>query len=205
MSFRCWMIPTSTFHFEGIVKPKFKLHSDVLYIFTDGSATTRETIDGPAAGGWATVLQWNDIRIHACGGGPGLSVNEVELLGLIRGMQMVKRYDVDTFLCSDSQYALNAIFVWSKGWRRNRWRKADGQAVKNRALIEEGIEAAKPFKHLHPHWVKGHAGIELNEVADVLAGKARRRWTRERGEYTNNRELIKDGNGRCLRPLDTYR
>lgn len=70
-------------------------------------------------------------------------------------------------LC-DSQYVINCITKWMPGWKRKGWRKADGKPVLNVELLQ-GIDAAIKGRHYSFEWVKGHAGHELNEAADVRA------------------------------------
>ncbi|MDX1466366.1 MAG: ribonuclease H family protein [Halomonas sp.] len=70
----------------------------------------------------------------------------------------------------DSTYTINAITKWAGGWKRRGWKKADGQAIKNPEIIQpthalyERLKAKVAIAH-----VKGHAGVEGNELADRMA------------------------------------
>ncbi|MGE4533629.1 ribonuclease H family protein [Halomonas sp.] len=70
----------------------------------------------------------------------------------------------------DSTYTINAITKWAGGWKRRGWKKADGQAIKNPEIIQpthalyEGLKSKVTIAH-----VKGHAGVEGNELADRMA------------------------------------
>ncbi len=70
-------------------------------------------------------------------------------------------------LC-DSQYVINCITKWMTGWKRKGWRKADGKPVLNVDLLKD-IDAAIAGRDYGFEWVKGHAGHDLNEAADVRA------------------------------------
>jgi hypothetical protein len=72
---------------------------------------------------------------------------------------------------TDSKYVQSGITKWILGWRRNGWKTADKQPVKNKDLWQELA------KELERHdvewkWVKGHAGHEWNEAVDELAKSA---------------------------------
>ena len=57
---------------------------------------------------------------------------------------------------------------WIHGWKRNGWKTADKKPVKNDDLWRR-LDGARRAHDVHWHWVKGHAGHELNERADELA------------------------------------
>ena len=68
---------------------------------------------------------------------------------------------------TDSQYLINGITKWVKGWQKNDWKTREGQPVENRDLWELLITVNGPqvsWQH-----VKGHAGHPLNERANTLA------------------------------------
>jgi ribonuclease HI len=62
------------------------------------------------------------------------------------------------------------ITGWLKGWKRNGWRTADRKPVKNVELWQR-LDAAAERHEVAWHWVRGHAGNEMNERADALARK----------------------------------
>ncbi|MDY7115541.1 ribonuclease H family protein [Halomonas sp. SSL-5] len=70
----------------------------------------------------------------------------------------------------DSTYTINAITKWAGGWKKRGWKKADGQAIKNPEIIQptytlyESLKSQVTIAH-----VKGHAGVEGNELADRMA------------------------------------
>ena len=91
----------------------------------------------------------------------------MELMAAISALEALTRpCDVD--LWTDSEYLRGGIMSWMKGWKRNGWRTADKKPVKNVELWQRLDEAAARH-NIEWHWVKGHAGHELNERADALA------------------------------------
>ncbi len=77
----------------------------------------------------------------------------------------------DLLILCDSQYVINAVTKWMPGWKRKGWRKADGKPVLNVDLLKEIDQALVGRKYTF-EWVRGHAGHELNEAADVRARAA---------------------------------
>jgi ribonuclease HI len=91
----------------------------------------------------------------------------MELMAAISALEALKkpcRVDLHT----DSQYVQNGISGWIKGWKKNGWRTADKKPVKNADLWQR-LDAATGLHEVKWHWVKGHAGHDLNERADQLA------------------------------------
>ena len=74
--------------------------------------------------------------------------------------------DVD--LWTDSQYLRQGITEWLKGWKRNGWKTASRQPVKNVDLWQR-LDEAQARHQVAWHWVKGHAGHAENEEVDGLA------------------------------------
>ena len=130
----------------------------------DGSA-----LGNPGPAGWAWYV--NDDCWRA-GGWPHGTNNQGELmavLDLFRATAHVPEEDLRV-LC-DSQYVINSITKWMPGWKRKGWRKADGKPVLNVELLKELDRELAGRKYTF-EWVKGHAGHDLNEAADVRARAA---------------------------------
>ena len=96
--------------------------------------------------------------------------NRMELTAAIMGLESLKRpCTVDLF--TDSQYVKQGISEWLSGWKRKGWKTADKKPVKNTDLWQRLDEAMK-HHDVKWHWVKGHAGHDMNERADELAREA---------------------------------
>src|SRR5690606_10521868 len=74
-------------------------------------------------------------------------------------------------LYTDSEYLRRGITEWLPNWKRNGWKTAAKQPVKNADLWQELEQAAAPHQ-IQWHWVKGHSGHPENELADQLANQA---------------------------------
>ena len=70
---------------------------------------------------------------------------------------------------SDSKYSIDCICTWAYGWKAKGWTKKGGE-IKNLELIKEAHLLYEKIKNnLTIKHVKGHAGIEGNELADRMA------------------------------------
>lgn len=141
-------------------------------IYSDGSA--RGNPDGP--GGYGAVIQYIDSKgqIHEKELSEGFnptSNNRMELLGAITALEALNRpCEVDLY--SDSSYLINAFEKgWLASWQRNGWKTASKARVKNQDLWKRML-AATGRHQITWHWVKGHAGHEMNERCDQLATTA---------------------------------
>jgi ribonuclease HI len=134
-------------------------------IHTDGGCS-----GNPGPGGWGVILQWGDHTRELKGGEPHTTNNRMELMAAIMALETLKRQcEVD--LHTDSQYLRQGITDWIQGWKRNGWRTGDRKLVKNPDLWQR-LDAAVQRHKVHWHWVRGHAGHDLNERADELAREA---------------------------------
>jgi ribonuclease HI len=88
-------------------------------------------------------------------------------MAAIVALETLKR-PVTVDIHTDSQYLRNGIMTWINGWKRNGWKTSDKKPVKNVDLWQR-LDAALAHHTVHWHWVRGHAGHDLNERADELA------------------------------------
>jgi ribonuclease HI len=93
----------------------------------------------------------------------------MELMAAIEGLKALSRA-CDVSLTTDSQYVKQGINSWMAGWKKNGWRTASKQPVKNKDLWQ-ALDKECQRHNVEWHWVKGHAGHEGNERADMLANR----------------------------------
>ena len=132
-------------------------------IYTDGACR-----GNPGPGGWGAILiAANGTTKELLGGDPATTNNRMELMAAISALEaLTKPCRVDLY--TDSQYVRNGISAWIHGWKKNGWRTADKKPVKNVDLWQQ-LDSALARHEVTWHWVKGHAGHDLNERADELA------------------------------------
>ena len=104
------------------------------------------------------------------GGTPGWLVSKLLNRGPIRPIMYALTRPVVVHLHTDSTYVRSGITQWVAGWERNGWRTASKQPVKNVDLWQR-LKAACEGHEVEWFWVKGHAGVPDNELADQLATK----------------------------------
>jgi len=131
-------------------------------IYTDGACS-----GNPGPGGWGAILKSGDREKELRGGEPVTTNNRMELMAAIGALEALKRPSI-VDIHTDSQYLRNGIMSWIHGWKRNGWRTAGKAPVKNVDLWKR-LEAALAPHRVRWHWVRGHAGHDLNERADRLA------------------------------------
>ena len=131
-------------------------------VHTDGACS-----GNPGPGGWAAILAFRGQERELFGGEPQTTNNRMELTAAIEALRALKLSSL-VDLHTDSQYLRQGITQWIRNWKRNGWRTADKKPVKNADLWRVLDELTA--KHTVTwHWVKGHAGHDLNERADELA------------------------------------
>lgn len=134
----------------------------IVEIFTDGAC-----LNNPGPGGWGVILRCGQHEKELHGGEPDTTNNRMELMAAIQGLERLRRPSA-VHMYTDSTYVRNGITKWITAWKRNGWRTAQRQPVKNADLWMRLDEATKTHD-IDWFWVKGHAGHPENERADGLA------------------------------------
>ena len=135
----------------------------VVEIYTDGACS-----GNPGPGGWGAVLSYGGRRKELSGGEAAPTTNNrMELMAAIQALESLKRPS-KVRLHTDSSYLRNGITGWLASWKRNGWKTASRQPVKNEDLWRR-LDAAAARHDVQWLWVKGHAGDPGNERADALA------------------------------------
>jgi len=131
-------------------------------IWTDGACS-----GNPGPGGYGAILQFGEREKELSGGESATTNNRMELMAAIVALEALTRpCAVD--LHTDSQYVRNGVTQWIAGWKARGWKTADRKPVKNEELWRR-LEEASERHDVAWHWVRGHAGDEMNERADALA------------------------------------
>ena len=142
-----------------------------IIIYTDGGCH-----GNPGPGGWGCVIikedeEQNTLVKKLSGGEANTTNNRMELTAAIKALEAVysdsqaKESLVSVY--SDSQYVKNGITSWIKNWKKNGWKTAAKKSVLNQDLWVE-LDRLYNSLNIEWKWVKGHAGVEYNEVCDQL-------------------------------------
>jgi ribonuclease HI len=138
-----------------------------LFAYTDGACS-----GNPGPGGWGVLMiarEGGQIvkERELCGGEAQTTNNRMELLAAISALEALTRTSTLTIV-TDSAYVKNGVTEWIHGWKRNGWRTAGKDPVKNVDLWQR-LDAAQARHSVTWRWIKGHAGHAENERADALA------------------------------------
>lgn len=151
------------------MRTKEPLKTQVINIYTDGAC-----LGNPGAGGWAFLLQDGCNANEKAGFVANTTNNRMELMAVIQALKKREHLGHEkarTHIYTDSQYVKNGITLWIKGWKKNGWRTANKQPVKNQDLWKQ-LDLLAHNDCLAWHWVRGHSGHHGNERVDSLARQA---------------------------------
>jgi ribonuclease HI len=146
----------------GGTQPPSDEADQIVEIFTDGAC-----LNNPGPGGWGAILRLGPHEKEIHGGEPDTTNNRMELTAAIKGLESLRRPST-VHLYTDSQYLRRGITEWISSWKRNGWRTAQKQPVKNADLWRQ-LDTITQQHDVQWFWVKGHAGHAENERADQLA------------------------------------
>lgn len=133
-----------------------------IVIYTDGAAR-----GNPGPGGLGVVMIYGGHRKELAEGFRLTTNNRMELLAVIRGMEALKRDDLEITVYTDSRYVSDAV---NKGWLFS-WESKRFKNKKNPDLWMLFLPLYRKYKPKFV-WVKGHANIPENERCDQLAVEA---------------------------------
>tara|TARA_B100000963_G_C22275392_1_gene514709 strand:- start:140 stop:562 length:423 start_codon:yes stop_codon:yes gene_type:complete len=137
----------------------------MIKIYTDGSC-----IENPGKGGWAAIILNNGNKIEIKGNKENSTNNQMELLAPIQALKKIpKGSKVQIF--TDSKYVKSGITEWIHNWKKNGWKTASKQDVKNKELWLE-LDLLNNEFEINWNWVKAHSTNELNNEVDLLARSA---------------------------------
>ena len=139
---------------------------DEIVVYTDGGCS-----GNPGPGGWGIVVIADGIAKQLSGGEALTTNNKMELSAAIAALSIIKNTPSfagrKVIVNIDSQYVKNGITIWIKGWKAKGWKTADKKPVKNQELWEQ-LDSLNSSLNVEWRWVKGHSGVEYNEICDKL-------------------------------------
>lgn len=137
-------------------------------LWTDGSASPN-----PGPGGYVVLENGKPVRL---GSEKNSSNIRMEGMAFIEAMKYAGGEGCEIW--TDSEFWVNVLTKWAKGWEENGWKKKTGP-IKNLELVQEAWELYNRYP-VKLNFVRGHMGVEMNELADEWANKARKGATIEK-------------------------
>ena len=137
----------------------------MIKIYTDGSC-----LENPGNGGWAAIIIDDGKKTQIKGSKKNTTNNQMELLAPIEALKKIpKGSEVQIF--TDSKYVKSGITEWIHNWKKNGWKTANKQKVKNKDLWVELDLLSSQFD-IKWSWVKAHSNDKLNNEVDLIAREA---------------------------------
>jgi ribonuclease HI len=138
------------------------MDEEQIVIYTDGSSR-----GNPGPGGYGVILMWKGHRKELSAGYSYTTNNRMELMGVIAGLEAIKKAPQRITIYTDSQYIVNSIEKkWVFGWVKKGFRDKKNKDLWLR-LLDSYRKHQVSFK-----WVKGHASNPFNNRCDELATTA---------------------------------
>ncbi len=145
--------------------PPSKVHADEVLVYADGACS-----GNPGPAGLGVVMLWDDQRRELSEYlGKGTN-NIAELTAILRAAEATPDPKRPLHVYTDSSYAIGVL---SKGWK----------AKANQELVAAVKAALARIDDVRLFYVRGHAGVPLNERADALAVEAVR--SKRKGPWIN--------------------
>ena len=137
----------------------------MIKVYTDGSC-----LENPGNGGWAAIIIDDGKKTQIKGSKKNTTNNQMELLAPIEALKKIpKGSEVQIF--TDSKYVKSGITEWINNWKKNGWKTANKQKVKNKDLWVE-LELLSNDFDIKWSWVKAHSTDKLNNEVDLIAREA---------------------------------
>ena len=134
----------------------------MIKIYTDGSC-----LKNPGNGGWAAIIIEDGKKIQIKGSKKNTTNNQMELLAPIQALKKISKGSA-VQIFTDSKYVKSGITEWIHNWKKNGWKTANKQKVKNKELWIE-LDLLNNQYDIEWTWVKAHSNDKLNNEVDLIA------------------------------------
>ena len=135
-------------------------------IYTDGACS-----GNPGPGGWGSILMYKNEKKEISGGNKDTTNNIMEITAVIEALKLLK-FPCSVKIYSDSSYVVNCFKQgWIYNWKKNGWKTASKEPVKNKELWEELYHFTTIHK-IEFIKVKGHSDNIYNNRCDELTRNA---------------------------------
>ena len=134
----------------------------MIEVYTDGSC-----LGNPGKGGWAFLVNNEGVISSRSGYSIKATNNQMELTAAIKAIEFLVNHK-EMSIYTDSNYLKNGITLWITNWKKNNWKTASKNPVKNKELWER-LDQLNYLKKIKWKWVKAHDTNKLNNEVDLLA------------------------------------
>ena len=137
----------------------------MIKIYTDGSC-----LENPGNGGWAAIIIDDGKKTQIKGSKKNTTNNQMELMAPIKALKKISK-GTKVQIFTDSKYVKSGITEWINNWKKNGWKTANKQPVKNKELWTE-LDLLSNLFEIKWRWVKAHSTDKLNNEVDLIAREA---------------------------------
>ena len=137
----------------------------MIKVYTDGSC-----LENPGNGGWAAIIIDDGKKTQIKGSKKNTTNNQMELMAPIEALKKIPK-GIKVQIFTDSKYVKSGITEWIHNWKKNGWKTANKQKVKNKDLWVELDLLSSQFD-IKWSWVKAHSIDKLNNEVDLIAREA---------------------------------
>jgi ribonuclease HI len=144
-------------------------NSKDIHIFCDGGCDPNP---GPSGSGLVVYQAGKLIEMHYGLFSLNGTNNTAELNALHQAMLIARRKSevgLSVQILSDSVYSINAMTTWAKAWKARGWQKKTGELANRELIMTMYGDYLALSKNVNIDHVKGHSGVEGNELADRLS------------------------------------
>ena len=134
----------------------------MIEVYTDGSC-----LGNPGKGGWAFLVNNEGVISSRSGYSIKATNNQMELTAAIKAIEFLVNHK-EMSIYTDSNYLKNGITLWVTNWKKNNWKTASKNPVKNKELWAR-LDQLNYLKKIKWKWVKAHDTNKLNNEVDLLA------------------------------------
>lgn len=174
---------------ELVLNPMTKREDRTYHIFTDGGCENNGKKNARGGYGVHFYNEKPDLCLdvsNPLNRDESQTNNRAELRAIQTALVLLEnriphiREKYDTFwIWSDSEYSIHSLTKWAPGWKRNGWKKRDGNTIQNLDIIQDVYDRLQSSKAITLHYVKAHNDAHKHEFpwcgnvkADELATKA---------------------------------
>lgn len=135
-----------------------------IQIYTDGACSGNQFDTN--IGGWGAVLQYGEHFKELYGGDIDTTNNKMELIAIIRALELVTDPDVLISIYSDSSYVVECFRKkWYVNWEKNGWITSKKTPVENQDLWKALLSLVSSFEGVNFFRIKGH--LDFNKTAEI--------------------------------------
>ncbi len=165
-----------------------------ILVYTDGASR-----GNPGPGGYGAIILFSEGKILEIGGREDKTTNNrMEMMAVLKSLELIesRTNNGEIVIFSDSAYVVNGISGWMFAWEKTGWKTKEGNIVLNQDIWKDlfGICFRLKSRGLKLEKVPGHAGVILNERADIIAQAFadNKSITLFVGEKSKHEDILKD-------------